>query len=35
MSLKSGTVLENSKLPYQYWFIGIHLINVTKKLFQL
>jgi len=31
MSLKSGTLLENSKLPYQYWFICIHLMTATKK----
>lgn len=31
MSLKSGTVLENSKLPYQYWFIAFHLMTSTKK----
>jgi transposase-like zinc ribbon protein len=31
MSLKSGTLLENSKLPYQYWFIAIHLMTATKK----
>ena len=32
MSLKSGTVvMENSKLPYQYWFIAIHLLTSTKK----
>lgn len=31
MSLKSGTVMENSKLPYQYWFIAFHLMTSTKK----
>ena len=31
MSLKSGTVMENSKLPYQYWFIAFHLMTATKK----
>lgn len=31
MSLKSGTVMENSKLPFQYWFIAIHLMTSTKK----
>jgi transposase-like protein len=31
MSLKSGTLLENSKLPYQYWFVAIHLMTATKK----
>jgi hypothetical protein len=31
MSLKSGTVMENSKLSYQYWFIAFHLLTATKK----
>lgn len=31
MSLKSGTVMENSKLPFQYWFIAMHLLTSTKK----
>jgi hypothetical protein len=31
MSIKSGTVLENSKLSYQYWFIAFHLMTSTKK----
>lgn len=31
MSLKSGTVMENSKLSYQYWFIAFHLMTATKK----
>ena len=31
MSLKSGTVMENSKLNYQYWFIAMHLMTSTKK----
>jgi hypothetical protein len=31
MSLKNGTLLENSKLPYQYWFVAIHLMTATKK----
>ena len=31
MSLKSGTVMENSKLTYQYWFIAMHLMTSTKK----
>jgi len=30
-TLKSGTVLENSKLPYRYWFVAMHLITSTKK----
>lgn len=32
-TIKSGTVLENSKLPVRYWFIAIHLITSTKKTF--
>jgi len=30
-TLKSGTVMENSKLPYRYWFVAMHLITSTKK----
>lgn len=33
MSLKSGTVLHKSKLPYRYWFIAMHLLTSTKKTF--
>jgi len=29
--LRVGTVMENSKLPFQYWFIAMHLITSTKK----
>ncbi|MEH0152750.1 IS1595 family transposase [Limibacter armeniacum] len=32
-SLKSGTVLENSKLPLQTWFLCLHLMSSTKKPF--
>lgn len=31
MSLKSGTVMENSKLPYRFWLITLHLLTSTKK----
>ena len=31
MSVKSGTVMENSKLPYQYWFLAMHLLTASKK----
>jgi hypothetical protein len=31
MRLKTGTVIENSKLTYQYWFIAMHLMTSTKK----
>ncbi|TAJ14730.1 IS1595 family transposase [Marinilabiliaceae bacterium JC017] len=33
MSLKSGTVMRKSKLPFRYWFIAIHLLTSTKKSF--
>lgn len=29
--LRVGTVMENSKLPFQYWFIAMHLLTSTKK----
>lgn len=32
-TLKSGTVMENSKLPYRYWFVAMHLLTCTKKSF--
>jgi hypothetical protein len=32
-TLRSGTALENTKLPYRYWFIAIHLVTATKKTF--
>lgn len=32
-SLRSGTVLHGSKLPYKYWFIAIHLLTATKHTF--
>ncbi len=32
-TLKSGTVLHKSKLPYRYWFIAMHLLTSTKKSF--
>jgi hypothetical protein len=33
MSLKSGSVMENSKLPFLYWYIAMHLMSATKKGF--
>ena len=27
LSIKRGTVMENSKLPIKYWFIAIHLLT--------
>ena len=32
-TLKSGTVMQSSKLPFQYWFIAMHLLTSTKKSF--
>lgn len=32
-TLKSGTVMHKSKLPYRYWFITMHLLTATKKSF--
>ncbi|HIE55876.1 MAG TPA: IS1595 family transposase [Chromatiaceae bacterium] len=32
-SLRSGTTLENSHLPFLYWFKAIHLLTATKKTF--
>lgn len=33
MTLKSGTVMHKSQLPYRYWFIAMHLLTSTKKSF--
>lgn len=30
-TLKSGTVMESSKLPFQYWIYAIYLLTMTKK----
>jgi len=30
-TLRSGTVMESSKLPYQYWIYAIYLVTMTKK----
>ena len=32
-SLRKGTVMENSKLPFRYWFIAMHLLTSTKNTF--
>jgi transposase-like protein len=32
-TLRSGTVMQSSNLPYKYWFIAIHLLTATKKTF--
>jgi len=32
-SLRSGIVMQNSKLPFRYWFVTMHLLTSTKKSF--
>lgn len=32
-TLKSGTVMHKSKLPFRYWFIAMHILTSTKKSF--
>jgi transposase-like protein len=32
-TLRSGTVMQASNLPFRYWFIAMHLITGTKKTF--
>jgi len=32
-TLRSGTVMQGSNLPFRYWFIAIHLITSTKNGF--
>ena len=32
-TLRSGTVMQSSKLPLRYWFVAIHLLTSTKKSF--
>jgi hypothetical protein len=32
-TLRSGTVMHASNLPFRYWFIAIHLLTSTKKTF--
>lgn len=32
-TLKSGTVMQNSKLPFQHWFMAMHFLTSTKKSF--
>jgi transposase-like protein/ribosomal protein S27E len=33
LGLRSGTVMENSKLPFRYWIICIELMTLSKKSF--
>ncbi len=32
-TLRSGTVMHGSQLPFRYWFIAMHLLTSTKKSF--
>lgn len=32
-SLRAGTVMEYSKLPFMYWYVAMHLLTSTKKSF--
>lgn len=32
-SLRSGTIMHSSKLPFMYWFKAFHLLTCTKKTF--
>lgn len=32
-TLRSGTIMHGSQLPYRYWFIAMHLLTSTKKSF--
>jgi hypothetical protein len=34
-TIKSGTVMVNSKLSFQYWFITMHFFFVQKRVFPL
>jgi hypothetical protein len=35
ISIKSGSVMENSKLPIKYWFMAIHLITADTEKYTL
>ena len=32
-SLRAGTVMEHTKLPFHYWYVAMHLLTSTKKSF--
>lgn len=32
-TLRSGTVLHSTKLPYMYWYVAMHMMTSTKKGF--
>lgn len=31
MSLRSGSVMENSKLPFRFWYVAMHLMTASKR----
>ena len=31
--LRSGTLMQSSKLPFRYWFVTMHLLTCTRKFF--
>ena len=33
IDIKSGTIMENSKLPIKYWFITMYLLTSSNKTF--
>src|SRR5215510_12830582 len=33
-SLRANTVMHGSQLPFRYWFMAIHLLTSTKRVFQ-
>lgn len=32
-TLRSGTIMHGSKLPFRYWFVAMHLLTSTKRSF--
>lgn len=32
-TLRSGTIMHGSQLPFRYWFVAMHLLTSTKKSF--
>ena len=32
-SIRTGTALEYTKLPFRYWYVAMHLLTTTKKSF--
>ena len=35
ISIKSDTIMENSRLPIKYWFITMHILTSSKKTFSV